>query len=239
LRYIKRIFQQGDMIIPDRIKKERPILNLTTHDLLGSSQPIISGLAESVIFIEVIRHPLYMIKQQQLNMEHVITNSRDIQICIDYKGTQLPYFVDGWEEKFMKANPMEKAVYTIEKNIKTTNKMRKVWEKDKGLSIITIPFEKFVLDPWTYMRDIEDKIGTKINKQTYQMLKKQNVPRKVIADSPILNIYKRCGWTPPSEDSEEAELKKRRAMVAESVSSEALEAMDRLSEEYEKEYFDL
>ena len=33
--YLKRIFQEGDMVIPQRIKEEKPILNLTTHNILS------------------------------------------------------------------------------------------------------------------------------------------------------------------------------------------------------------
>ena len=238
-RYFKRIFQKGDIAIPDRIAEERPILNLTTHDLLSCSEPLMSGLAKSAVFIEVIRHPLYMIIQQQLNMEHVINSPRAIQVCVEHNGLQLPYFAYGWEDKFLKANSMEKAIYAIDRVTQATNSMRKAWQDDKKLSIITIPFEKFVLDPWPYMNEIEDNVGTKMNKHTYKMLKKQNVPRKVIADSPPLKIYKRCGWVPPSEGSEAAELEKRRTIVAENISDEALKVMDRLSEEYEKEYFNV
>jgi len=180
-----------------------------------------------------------MVIQQQLNMEHVVTSPRDIQVCIEYNGVQLPYFAHGWEDEFLNARPMEKAIYTIDRVTQETNNMRKAWQKDKNLSIITIPFEKFVLDPWPYMNKIEDKTGTKMNKHTYKMLKKQNVPRKVIADSPTLEIYKRCGWVPPSECSEMAELQKRRTIVAENSSSEALKVLDKLSEEYEKEYFNV
>ena len=43
-RYFKRIFQKGDMVIPKRIEKEKPILNLTTHNLLSMAEPIILGL---------------------------------------------------------------------------------------------------------------------------------------------------------------------------------------------------
>ena len=60
-RYFKRIFQKGDLVTPEKIKNERPILNLTTHDLLGWSNPVLSGLGEAVLFIEVVRHPLYMV----------------------------------------------------------------------------------------------------------------------------------------------------------------------------------
>lgn len=231
-RYFKRIFQKGDLVIPEKIKNERPILNLTTHDLLGMSNPVLSGLGEAVLFIEVVRHPLYMVKQLQLNMQRLVNNARDIEVNIEYKGKQLPYFAHGWEEQFLNANSMEKAVTFIEKTTHATNKKRKMWEETSHVSIITIPFEKFVLDPWPYLKEIEKKLETKIGPRTNKIMKKQNVPRKVLADAPSFEIYKRCGWEPPMEGSEENELTKRRDMVSKNSSPEILEIMDNLSQEY-------
>ena len=235
-RYFQRIFQKGDLEIPKRIINEKPILNLTTHDLLSMSEPILYGLGEEVVFVEVVRHPLYMVRQQQLNMERLVDNARDIQINIEYKGRQLPYFTQGWEEQFIKANTMEQAVYCIEKTTIATNEKRKIWKDRNQHSILTIPFEKFVIDPWPYLKEIEEKLETKIGSRTKKMMRKHKVPRKVIADGPPFEIYKRCGWEPPMGGSEENELTKRRDMVANNSSSEALEVMDRLSQEYFHEY---
>jgi hypothetical protein len=235
-RYFKRIFQEGEMIIPDRIKNERPILNITTHDLLSRSDPILSGLGDVTLLVEVVRHPLYMVKQQQLNMERLVDNARDIQINIEYEGRQLPYFAQGWEEQFIKANTMEQAVYCIEKTTLATNEKRKIWKEENKHSILTIPFEKFVIDPWPYLKEIEEKLETKIGSRTKKMMRKHKVPRKVIADGPPFEIYKRCGWEAPMGGTEEDELTKRRNMVAMSSSSEALEVMDRLSQDYYNEY---
>ena len=235
-RYFKRIFQEGEMIIPDRIKNERPILNITTHDLLSRSDPILSGLGDVTLLVEVVRHPLYMVKQQQLNMERLVDNARDIQINIEYEGRQLPYFAQGWEEQFIKANTMEQAVYCIEKTTLATNEKREIWKEENKHSILTIPFEKFVIDPWPYLKEIEEKLETKIGSRTKKMMRKHKVPRKVIADGPPFEIYKRCGWEPPMGGSEEDELTKRRDMVAKSSSSEALEVMDKLSQAYYHEH---
>ena len=235
-RYFKRIFQEGEMIIPDRIKNERPILNITTHDLLSRSEPILLGLSDVALFVEVVRHPLYMVKQQQLNMERLVDNARDIQINIEYEGRQLPYFAQGWEEQFIKANTMEQAVYCIEKTTLATNEKRKIWKEENKHSILTIPFEKFVIDPWPYLKEIEEKLETKIGSKTNKMMRKQNVPRKILADAPSFEIYERCGWEPPTEGSEENELTKRRDMVAKNSSPEVLEIMDKLSQEYCHDY---
>ena len=235
-RYFQRIFQKGDLEIPERIINEKPILNLTTHDLLSMSEPILYGLGEEVVFVEVVRHPLYMVRQQQLNMERLVDNARDIQINIEYQGRQLPYFSQGWEEKFIKANSMEQAVYCIEKTTMATNQKRKMWKESNQHSILTIPFEKFVIDPWPYLKEIEEKLETKIGRRTNKIMKKQNVPRKILADAPSFEIYERCGWEPPTEGSEENELTKRRDMVAKNSSPEVLEIMDKLSQEYFHDY---
>ena len=235
-RYFKRIFQKGDLDIPEKIKKQRPILNLTTHDLLGSSDPIISAFGGRVLFIEVVRHPLYMVKQQKLNMDRLVNNVRDIQINIEFEGKQLPYFAHGWEEQFINLNPMEKAIYCIEKTTRNSNLKRQVWKNNKKLSILTIPFEKFVIEPLPYMKEIEKYLGTTIGKKTNKVMKQNNIPRTIISDSPALEIYERCGLEVPTGGTEKNELEKRRDMVAKEVSKEALEVMDNLSKKYFEEY---
>jgi len=231
-RYFKRIFQKGDLVIPDRIKKQRPILNLTTHNLLRISDPIFSALGDSVLFIEMVRHPLYMVKQQQLNMDRLVDNARDIQINIEYEGRQLPYYAYGWEKQFLNCNSMDKAIYNIEKATQESSKKRKILMKSKGFSLLTIPFERFVIDPWPYLHEIEKALDIKVGPKVIKIMKKQNVPRDVISDGPPLEIYERCGWESPTESSEENELIKRRKMVSESATVEALKVMDRLSKEY-------
>jgi hypothetical protein len=235
-RYFKRIFQKGDMTIPDRIQNERPILNLTTHNLLSISDPIFSALGDSVLLIEMVRHPLYMVKQQKLNMDRLVDNARDIQINIEYQGHQLPYYAHGWEGHFLNCNSMDKAIYSIDKATKESNLKRDILVKNGKFKFLTIPFEKFVIDPWLYLKEIEEQLETKVSRRTNKAMKKQNVPREILADAPSLEIYERCGWESPSEDSEESELTKRRDMVAKHSSPEALRIMDRLSQEYFHDY---
>jgi len=236
LRYFKRIFGKGDIAIPERIKNEKPILNLTTHSLLSRIDPIVSALESSVLFIEVVRHPLYMVKQQTLNMDRLLDNPRDISINIEYQGSQLPGYAHGWEEQFINCNSMEKAIYVIEKETKSTNIKRQFLEQNENFSMLTIPFEKFVIDPWPYLKKIETKLGTTAGPRTARMMKKQKVPRKVISDGPAFKIYERCGWEGPTEDSEENEVIKRRNMVSKNVSTDALEVMDNLSKDYFAKY---
>jgi len=235
-RYFRRIFQEGDLIVPERIKKEKPILNLTTHDLLQIGKPVFDGLGKNLVLIEVVRHPLYMVIQQQLNMERLVENPRDIQVCFEYKSRQLPFYALGWEEKFIKSNSMDKAVFAIERATYETDKIRKISADRFDVCIITIPFEKFVKEPWPYLTKIENALGTNHSKNTLNIMKKQKVPRIKISDSPALDIYKRCGWIPPQKVTEEGELEVRREMVVKFGSKEALKKIDMLSKKYTEQY---
>ena len=70
-------------------------------------------------------------------------------------------------------------------------------------------------------------------------MKKQKVPRKKISDGIPLTIYKRCGWEPPDPNiTELEELNKRRQFaIDKGASRDALETLDKLSEDYENNYF--
>jgi len=239
-RYFKRIFQKGkEMTVPDRIKIEKPILNLTTHNMLRLGEPLFTALEDRLVFIEIVRHPLYMIVQQTLNMERLLDNPRDIDIYIKSDSDQLPWYAYQWEDLFKKSNPVEKAIYTIHHGSKLTEEFK---SKHNGLikgKVLTIPFESFVLDPWPYLKKIEELLGSKITSKTKKVIKKQNVPRKKISDGIPLAIYKRCGWeTPDSSLSEKEELEKRRHFAVEQGASDpALKVLDKLCVGYESNYY--
>ena len=240
LRYFKRIFQEGDMAIPDKITKEKPILSLTTHDLLAYSEPVFKGLNDRLTFIEIVRHPLYMVIQETLNMERLFVDAdaRDIQIYYEYNKKELPYFCLGWEELFIKSNNVEKAIYSIDRCTQANNDSRAHISQHYDSCLITIPFEKFVLDPNPFVTEIANALGTKITSATSKALKRQNVPRDKISDGIPLEVYRRFGWEPSEERlSEEGELQKRREFALnQGASQESMKLLDQLSEAYTERY---
>ncbi|MBU2510511.1 hypothetical protein KJ966_04205 [bacterium] len=235
-RYLKRLFQKGDAVIPERVKIERPILHLTTHNLLGFSEPIFAGFGEKAKFIEIARHPLYMIKQQALNWKAWEQSPRNFHIQIKFQEDQVPYTASGWEDLFFNATPVEKAVYEMEMIIACTEKTKKFLASEYQAPVLTIPFEKFVLDPEPHMKEIESLLNTERSKKTCKIMKKQNVPRKMYADGIGLKIYERCGWEPPQSQDEIKEFEIRWNYVKENASSEALERFSKLCLSYEEKY---
>ena len=238
-RYLKRLFDKGDTVVPDRIKKEKPILSLSTHSLLGVGEPIFRALETRLLYIEIVRHPIYMIIQQTLNMEKLVNNPRDIDVYFKSDQGQLPWFTYEWEDLYQNSNPVEKAIYTMHQTLKLSKRFKNEHQDKIKRQVLTIPFESFVLDPWPYLNKIEIQLGSKITSKTRRIMKKQNVPRKKIGDGIPLAIYKRCGWEPPVENfSEKEEIQKRRQFVIDQGANDhSLKVLDELCSNYESIYY--
>lgn len=236
-RYIRRLFQRGDAGAAERIKREKPMLQSLMHQLLVLSPPIFRALGDCLRVVEVVRHPLYMIKQWHLYMHRYGTDARDFTLWFDYRGHSLPYFAHGWEEKYIASNSMDQVIYSIARLTQLGNQViHRLSEKERQ-QLLVIPFERFVLDPWPYVQQLEDLLGSKRTPQTRRELKKQNVPRKMIASGIPMPIYKHYGWQPAQKGADErTELAQRRQYAAEQAAPEAMEVLDRLSAVYEEKY---
>lgn len=234
-RHVRRAFGPGDEAVPGRVAAERPILNLTTHRLLAYAKPVFEALGERAAFVEVVRHPLYMIRQQGLNMERLVGDVRDFDVYFRHGDAELPYWTRGWEDLFLASGPMDRAIHSIARIGALVTRTRDALSKRYGARILTVPFERFVIEPEPLMRRIEELLGTASTARTERELKRQRVPRKRWAEGVDLAIYKRCGWEPPAAGStEEQELEVRRRWAEQEASPEAMEVLTRLSAEYEE-----
>jgi len=240
--YLKRILSKGNEDVPELIKKEKPILHFATHNLLAFSEPIFSSLGCKVAVIEVVRHPLYMLIQQTLNQIHhfeQLGTARQFHLYIKHGDGQVPFWNYGQEELYLNSKPVERAIYEMQKLSELTENYKKQKLEGNKVKVLTIPFEPFVLDPWPYLKKIEDELGSKITSKTKKVIKKQNIPRKKISDGIPLEIYKRCGWEEPDHNlSEKEELEKRRHFAVEQRASDtALKVLDKLCVDYESNYY--
>lgn len=237
-RYFKRLFMPGDEAVIPRIEKENPILHLVTHLLLGISQPLFQALGRRARIVEVVRHPLYMLKQSYTWMPRSGVDPRIFGLWIDYRGHSLPWFAHGWEDLYLRSNRMDRTIYVLEKQWCLSMEALKNLPDAEREQVLLIPFEQFVLDPEPFMRKLERLLESRITAATRRMMKKQNIPRRMIADGIGLKIYKYYGWEPSGRGSSERdELAKRRAFAAAEATPEAMRALDRYCEEYEASYF--
>lgn len=235
-RYLKRLFQPGDAVVIPRIQQEQPILNLVTHLLLPISAPIQEGLGDRFRLVEVVRHPLYMIKQWYHYNERLGNDARDFTIWFDYQGRSLPWFVKGIEEKYIHSNRMDRVIYCIEHVAAMAQARLNQMTANQRAQVLVIPFEPYVIRPEPYMLALEKLLGTQITPITRRVMKEQRVPRQRVASGIALEIYKEYGWEPPKAGTEQQELEIRRSFAAREASPEAMRVLDALSAEYEKLY---
>jgi hypothetical protein len=237
-KYFKRLDDIGDAAIPQKIVEERPILNFSVHNMLAFSEPVWEALGKRCVFVEIVRHPLYMIRQQVLNMQNMIATSRSFAVYFEKDDNELIYYAKGWEELYIKSNPYERAIYMIDNLTKKTLESRHKFSLKFKENILTIPFEQFVLNEEDWVNRIAKTIGTNIIDVTRKVIKQQNVPREMVAEGVDIEIYRRCGWKPPGKNSTERdELNIRREEIAREVRSDVLAILDRLSSEYENKYW--
>ncbi len=229
--HIKRMLESGDESIPGIIKEKKPILHLTTHMLFPALDLLRKALKDRLIFVEVVRHPLYTIIQQEKNIS-MFDGPRNQHIrytCNNEK--EYSFFSFGQEFEFDNANSFEKAIYSINWYYS------KLFSCDhNNSSLIVVPFEIFVKNPDNYMRRLSRDLGDQLNESVSIEMINQKIPREFIKDSPPLDIYKRCGWEPATSNSETEELEKIRKNISSKVSKEALSLMDELSNKYIEKY---
>jgi hypothetical protein len=235
MKYIRRIFSKGDSSVLQSIKDQSPILLLTTHGLVAFGKPTFLALEERMLLIEVVRHPLYMIIQNERNFSSIIGFPNDFSVYFQYAGMYLPFFSKGWEDLYLASNSMDRAIYYISNFTALSQINRSI--KEIAKRVVTIPFEKFVIDPFPYLDILSKKMNSSVTSKTLKMLKKQNVPRNKYSDSIDLPAYRRCGWKPPRENmSEMDELEIRRQYAVSLASPSGIKELDRLCNEYENTY---
>lgn len=231
-QYIRQLWLKDGESAEERIKIEKPILFLTTHQLLSCMDPAFSAFANRLKVIEMVRHPLYLIDHWESYIMMHGNSGRDFTIWLDESGIAVPWFAHGWENKYINSSSYDKVVYSIEYLMKSVFTLAKV--NNCNESIYFIPFEKFVLEPSSYISRLELFLGTNIGASTFKVLKRQHIPRKSINAGPQKSIYKRYAlkvFNSEISDSDDYEHKFRAAKK--NCSHAAFEILARLSEEYE------
>jgi len=233
--YINRLLMPGDEHIVPLINEKKPILHLATHNKLGFSEPIWEAFKNKIFFLEILRHPAYMIRQiASVLMDDLVDNVRNWSTQFLYEDKEIPYFSYGWEKDFLLLNPTERAVKFIDFY---TEKVDKFKNENSYLldKILTIPFEPFVLSPDVYIKKILNHLDIDLTEFSKDIFESQKIPRDKVADGIDLEIYRRCGWTKPIESlTESEELQIRKESVKNLVSKDIFELFINVCQVYEK-----
>jgi len=240
-RYLKRLLQpEGDAII-DTISAQQPVIQLITHQIL--TPMVFKALGNRVKIIEMVRNPLYLIPHWYSYIDRIGTNPRDLYVCFDYDGQSLPWFAEGWEEKYINSNKMDRVIYLIERLSAIEHENLNALDEETNKQVLIIPFEQFVLEPDPYIDSIGKLIGSKVTSLTKKTLRKEKVPRKMVTAGRDLPIYRRYAWRPAAQQKSESgqsaddnDFNERWAEVAEEASPEGIKVLEKMCAAYSNLY---
>jgi len=238
-KYINRLFEDGDESVIPKIKNERPILNVQTHNILAFSKPLWNAFGDKLTMLEIVRHPVYMFNQIYTSaISDLIGNIRNWTLQINSNFGIFPFNYLGFEDKFSEANNYEKTIIFITSMIEMTESFK---QQNKKLlnNLITISFEQFVLRPHGYIDEICSMLNTKKTKYLAKELERANVPRKKVTSVPDIDVYKKCGgWSEGIKDfSDRQEVDMRMEIIKNNVSSEIFSIFEDCCQKYEETYW--
>lgn len=236
--YTKRLEMKDGSSVLQRIKDERPILHLMTHQCASISSPLFQALEDRCYFFEMVRNPLFLITAWHTYIDRYGKDPLEFDFCIDYKGNAIPWFTKGWEDEFFKLPKMDRIIHCL-KNILDQKKtfVDNLPQNIKDRFHI-IPFKYLVTDPWPYIEKIESLLNVKRTPLLDQVLKQQNIPRKFINDVPDSEAYKRYGWVAGAhKTSEEVEIQNQWNFIRKEASTQAIKILEALVEKFEQSYY--
>lgn len=233
IKYLHQLWMDDGEIVETRLQEENPILLLTTHQLLSCLNCAFKAFRNRLSVVETVRHPLYLLDHWVTYIEMFGNNTRDFTVWHEYNGISVPWFTEGWEDIYINSTTYDKVVYTIE------HLFEGVFEKSKpsveNSSILFIPFERFVLNPYPYLRQLEELISVEMTNKTSKLLAKQKVPRPSINAGPQNNIYMRYGVKKhDKETSHQQDYELRFSSAKKKSSAAAFTVIEKISKQYEE-----
>jgi hypothetical protein len=201
-KYLQQLFlPDGDLAI-SRLKAQNRKLFLVTHQLISCINQLRQAFNQRLKIVEMVRHPLYLLDHWHTYIDFHGNDEKDLTIWIKSSRHNLPWFAAGWEEKYLDANSYDRVIYSVKFLM---DHVIKAHQNNPDEMILFIPFEKFVLDPFPYMNQLDNFLGDRRSSNTDRHLKKQNVPRSFIGDGLNKKIYQRYGFVKGKKNSSHSE----------------------------------
>ena len=236
IQTLVRLFRKDGPSVAFEIARDRPILQILTHQALGVLGPAFESLGKRLRVIEMVRHPLFLIEHWHSYIDRFGRDPLDFTVWI--KNVEpLPWFASGWEEHYEQLNKMDRVIFSIHRLTQMADRAAMALPDELKSQIQFIPFEEFVLDPDPYLDQITQLLGSRRGSSTSRIMRRQKVPRKTLLAGPQRSIYERYGWRRGAEKASVADEYTRRLEFAEKgASSEGFSLLQQACTEYESRF---
>ena len=231
--YILRLLEHGGDDSLKKIGKNKMIIPIATHIAVSDNDLFFRALGERCKIIRCVRHPVLMIDHWANYIGRCQTDPREFTLKINYNGESIPFFAEGWENEYLKANDFERSIKSISLLTDSYNKNFDRMKKKYGEgSVLEISFEEAVKNTDSILSSISKFIGRDINNKVYKKVKKkQCLPRSTI-DSGL--GYASTEWKDRKiKEPDQVVINKRLNLIKNKIRSEYYDELIRLCSEYE------
>lgn len=191
VKYLKRLFSKEGDYINKILLKEKPIIHFLTHYSYFSSIDLMKILDGNLLFISMVRHPVYSFKHMLYLVKNIISGNKRISY-IGFNNKK-KNFIDPWFMNF-KYDDSDTVTDIVIKYFLHLKSLELNFDRNnpRNKNIIKIPFEKFIMNTDKYIFNISQKLDTIKTKNTKLVLKKENLPSKFFSSREQSNsLYKK------------------------------------------------
>ena len=130
--------------------------------------------------------------------------------------------------------PVDRAIRTVHWLTQERDTVLAQASAEERRQVLIIPFERFVTDPWPFLRHLEEFLGAKTTAATPRTLKRQRCPRGVLTAG---RGHKRSGWKRPNPSAtNQAEVQRARDGIEGKASTDATTLLQEMCADYERHY---
>lgn len=221
----------------DRLIAEKPILHLMGHQMFAGSRIFFETLGERLTFVEVVRHPLSLIRQWRAYVTRMGTDATDFTVWIGSDREDLPWFASGSEAEFLAASPMDRAILGLRSMNALRRSALQSLDQAQRSRLLVVPFERFVRDPFPFIEIVEAKLGTSRLPVLSDVLIAQKIPRAVSSAGPQGVWSEKYGVRiSGGSESDAVQDTQDWAYVESEASPVALRELQLMCEEYERSF---
>jgi hypothetical protein len=231
IQAIMRLFgREGDHVMR-KINSNNIALHIMTHMIMLVSDQLFETYGERLKLIEVVRHPLYMVKHWHSYLQR-FDSQRELTVCIDHKSHKVPWFAISWADEFIEATLMDRVLMSI---VRLFHWLEDSIEKAavKGSKLLVLSFEELVMTPDQPMNQLELFLGRTHHPNLQSILRREKIPRDQISKGKGSYAY---GWMKTNDENEWQAYKRNLDFIRENGSVEHVDNLLKLIEKYNEKY---
>lgn len=189
LKLIKRLFGSEGDHKAEEISSKNIGLCVMSHMLMLAPDLLYPAFNSRVKVIEMVRHPLYMLEHFNAYLSR-FDSPREFTMSIYHRGIKVPWFAGSWKDEFVNSSPIERSILCIVRLYRVLFDQIDI-SRSNGLAVLDVSFEQLVFDPNPVLSSLEAFIGRSHHQSISSILKRQKIPREIIAQGRGHSSY---GW---------------------------------------------